>query len=270
MGKFLKENWFRISVLFLLLVVALSTTYYFMIFSPAQQRREILSKQQTNENQSLVPGQTQKSADCEIINYLPDPNCTPGEIDPRVTQENINSTICVSGYTTTVRPSTSVTSKIKIERMQVYGDTDSPSNYELDHFIPLELGGSPASILNLFPEPYANPYGATEKDKVENYLHKQVCNGALTLQTAQEEIRSNWTKVYDSCCASTNSTIQNPLNNSGTNIGTDQQNTAGVIKMSSTGICHSPGTTYYARTTNFTPYNSLDECLAAGGRLPKK
>ncbi len=87
--------------------------------------------------------------------------------------------------------------------MQAYGDTDSPSNYELDHFIPLELGGSPDSVLNLFPEPYANPMGAREKDKVENYLHKQVCDGAITLQTAQQEIQTNWVEVYNSCCKST-------------------------------------------------------------------
>jgi hypothetical protein len=42
------------------------------------------------------------------------------------------------------------------------------------------------------------------------------------------------------------------------------------VKMSNSGICHPPNTTYYAQTKNFTPYKSLDECLKAGGRLPKK
>jgi hypothetical protein len=49
-----------------------------------------------------------------------------------------------------------------------------------------------------------------------------------------------------------------------------QSNSGGVVKKSSTSICHAPGTTYYDRTTNYTPYNSLDACLASGGRLPKK
>ncbi len=45
---------------------------------------------------------------------------------------------------------------------------------------------------------------------------------------------------------------------------------AGVVKKSNSGICHAPGTTYYDQTKNFTPYNSTDECLASGGRLPKR
>lgn len=42
------------------------------------------------------------------------------------------------------------------------------------------------------------------------------------------------------------------------------------VKKSTTGICHAPGTTYYARTKNYTPYDTLDECLKSGGRLPKR
>jgi hypothetical protein len=52
--------------------------------------------------------------------------------------------------------------------------------------------------------------------------------------------------------------------------------TAGVlaqekpVQMSNSGICHAPNTTYYEQTNNFTPYKTLDECLKAGGRMPKK
>lgn len=42
------------------------------------------------------------------------------------------------------------------------------------------------------------------------------------------------------------------------------------VKMSNAGICHAPNTTYYEQTKNFTPYKTLDECLKAGGRMPKK
>jgi len=42
------------------------------------------------------------------------------------------------------------------------------------------------------------------------------------------------------------------------------------VKMSKSGICHTPNSTYYSQTKNFTPYKSLDECLKAGGRMPKK
>lgn len=41
------------------------------------------------------------------------------------------------------------------------------------------------------------------------------------------------------------------------------------VKMSKTGICHAPGTRYYAQTKNYTPYKSMDDCLKAGGRKPK-
>ena len=42
------------------------------------------------------------------------------------------------------------------------------------------------------------------------------------------------------------------------------------VKMSKSGICHQPGSTYYQQTKNFTPFKTLDECLKSGGRLPKK
>ena len=42
------------------------------------------------------------------------------------------------------------------------------------------------------------------------------------------------------------------------------------VKLSKSGICHAPSSTYYEQTKNFTPYKTIDECLKAGGRLPKK
>ncbi len=42
------------------------------------------------------------------------------------------------------------------------------------------------------------------------------------------------------------------------------------VKMSKSKICHTPNSTYYAKTQNFTPYKTLKECLDAGGRLPKR
>ena len=42
------------------------------------------------------------------------------------------------------------------------------------------------------------------------------------------------------------------------------------VKMSSSGICHAQGSTYYNQTKKFTAYKTLDECLKAGGRMPKK
>jgi hypothetical protein len=68
--------------------------------------------------------------------------------------------------------------------------------YEVDHFVSLELGGS-NDISNLFPEAAEPKPGFHEKDRVENYLHDQVCRGALTLAEAQREIATNWLAVYE-------------------------------------------------------------------------
>lgn len=70
------------------------------------------------------------------------------------------------------------------------------ADYEEDHLISLELGGSPTDPKNLWPESYTTIPNARDKDKVENYLHKQVCSGALSLKEAQREISTDWISVY--------------------------------------------------------------------------
>lgn len=123
---------------------------------------------------------------------LPDHACTPGAIDPRVTQANIHQTICVPGYTRKVRPSVAVTGRIKTERMTAYGFRGAPGLYELDHLVSLELGGAPVDVKNLWPEPYAGVQGAHAKDVVENRLHAEVCAGTVPLAKAQAEIAGDW------------------------------------------------------------------------------
>ncbi len=140
---------------------------------------------------------------CFSINNLPDSNCTPGVIDPKVTQYNIWQTICVSGYTKTVRPSVSYANALKIQQIREYGYTDTNlSDYEEDHLIPLELGGSPSDPKNLWPEPGKIP---NPKDKIENSCHDKVCNGQISLAEAQKEIATNW----PTACQGNTQTIQN-------------------------------------------------------------
>jgi hypothetical protein len=99
-------------------------------------------------------------------------------------------TICVSGYTTKVRPSSDYTNKLKIEQIIDYGYVDTNlKDYEEDHLISLELGGSPTDPTNLWPEPGASP---NAKDKIENLCHKKVCSGELSLAEAQKQISINW------------------------------------------------------------------------------
>ena len=130
---------------------------------------------------------------CHSVGGLPDPSCTPGATDPRVNQSDIMTTICVPGYTATVRPSTSYTNPLKNESIRDYGYYDTNmSDYEEDHLIPLEIGGSPTSVSNLWAEPHYGNYTSYDKDGFENYLHAMVCDGSMSLVQAQKEIATNW------------------------------------------------------------------------------
>jgi hypothetical protein len=127
----------------------------------------------------------------------PDLSRTPGFTNPDITQGNIEETICNPNWTTkSIRPPSSYTTRLKKEQMQEWGLSGTTSDYEEDHFISLELGGNPTDPRNLWPEPYNSKPGAREKDVVENYLHKQVCIGAMTLQAAQSAIATDWYQVY--------------------------------------------------------------------------
>jgi hypothetical protein len=119
----------------------------------------------------------------------PDATCTPGALNPAVTQTTIARTICVSGWTETVRPSESVTEPEKAASLAAYGDTGSPDEYEYDHVVSLELGGALNDARNLWPEPGASP---NPKDTVENALHQMVCDGRLPLAQAQHIIATDW------------------------------------------------------------------------------
>ncbi|MGW1878777.1 hypothetical protein [Streptomyces sp. NPDC001975] len=125
---------------------------------------------------------------------LPDSSCTPGAYNSDVTQSNIHSTICVSGWTATVRPPTSYTNPLKAQGIIDYGYSDTNmADYEEDHLVPLELGGSPRSTSNLWPEPYSGAKTATTKDGVETKLKNAVCAGTITLSSARSAIKTNWT-----------------------------------------------------------------------------
>jgi hypothetical protein len=131
---------------------------------------------------------------------LPIAKYTPGAINPAVTQENIHSTICVPGYTKTIRPPSSYTTKLKIKQLSsfpylVFNNLNT-KDFEEDHLISLELGGSPTDPKNLWPEPYASTSGARVKDKLENVLHSLVCDGSILLASAQKAISANWYAAY--------------------------------------------------------------------------
>lgn len=116
-----------------------------------------------------------------------------GALNPAVTKDNISKTICVSGWTATVRPPQAYTDALKLKQMKDRGLAEHPGLYEEDHFIPLCLGGNPTDPNNLWPQPWPQ---AHQKDEVEVWLKNDVCAGKMSLDAAREAIRTDWTAVY--------------------------------------------------------------------------
>jgi hypothetical protein len=130
---------------------------------------------------------------------LPNPTLTPGAIDPNVTQANIDTTICVRGWTRMVRPPEAYTEDLKRRQIREYGYTDHYlSDFEEDHLIPLEIGGAPADIRNLWPEPHvaSGGWGSRRKDYLENLLRRLVCERRVPLAEAQQAIARDWIAAY--------------------------------------------------------------------------
>jgi hypothetical protein len=135
-------------------------------------------------------GKQTKTAGCVAHGGLPDSACTPGAIFANATVQQI----CTSGYSSSVR---NVPTSEKDQAYTEYGITHhSAGQYEVDHLVSLELGGS-NDFANLWPEAASPTPGFHQKDQVENYLHDQVCSGAMTLKEAQNEIATNWLAVYN-------------------------------------------------------------------------
>lgn len=122
----------------------------------------------------------------------PDPVLTPGALNPNVTQATIHATICVSGWSSSVRPSEDYTRALKIKQIAEYGYSDKRlSSYEEDHLVPLSLGGAPSDPDNLWPQPEqawlddGRPAGADLKNELAIRLNDEVCSGAMPLAEAQ-------------------------------------------------------------------------------------
>jgi len=125
---------------------------------------------------------------------LPDPAVKPGVLNPAVTDGTIRATICVHGWTATVRPPASVTDRMKAK------DTPAghvPAGGEEDHLISIEDGGSPTDPKNLWWMVYDDHYGARVKDVLETRLHRLVCSGTISLDDARTALVPNWLEGYE-------------------------------------------------------------------------
>ncbi len=126
-----------------------------------------------------------------MLRYPTVPNRT---LTPGAALEVTASDICVPGYARKVR---NVPIAVKRGVYASYGVMrHEPREYEIDHLISLELGGS-NSVRNLWPQSFrTHPWNARVKDALENELHRRVCAGTLDLATAQRAIASNWVIGY--------------------------------------------------------------------------
>lgn len=127
---------------------------------------------------------------------LPNAKFTPGLTNPKVTQANIKTTICVPGYAKTIRPSGWYTSSVK---KKMVGSAGYPlaegkviSDYDLDHLIPLSVGGDPKSVKNLWPQPRWDVNSSTRKDALEARAKRLVCSGKVRLRVMQRAIAKDW------------------------------------------------------------------------------
>lgn len=205
-----------------------------------------------------------KTSGCMANQALPDAACTAGAVF------NVGTTtICTVGYTTKVRD---VPLSVKKAVFKEYGiDYSLHGNYEVDHLISLELGGS-NDISNLWPESYLISNGSYTKDGFENYLHNQICKGNISLAEAQKEISTNWMK-YDNLRRGIKDVPVAPVVATTTLSGSTASILPNIaspaVKKSTAGLCHAKSTQYYTATKTFTSYSSIQACLASGGRLPK-
>ena len=120
-----------------------------------------------------------------------------GALNPAVTQSTIGQTICVPGYAEDLRPATSDTNSVKQMLMQRAKMNPALTEYyELDHIIPLALGGHPRKLDNLALLLRDGENGAERKDRIGTKLQCLVCSHQVTLAQAQREILEDWQAAY--------------------------------------------------------------------------
>lgn len=114
-------------------------------------------------------------------------------LNPDVRPDTIQSTICVPGYALSMRPSSTYMRGIEHKLLRDRGlPTEAAVKYELDHIVPLALGGHPRSLKNLMLQPWEGDDGAKKKDQLERRLQRLVCAGSLDLREAQAAIYFDW------------------------------------------------------------------------------
>lgn len=121
----------------------------------------------------------------------PDRRCSPGAFYSRLTR----AVICARGFRTNSIRNVPRSEKLTVEREYGLAPVDYGRALEIDHIVPLELGGSNA-LANLFPERANAHPGYHAKDRLENELHRLVCARRVNLVAARAGIARNWQGLY--------------------------------------------------------------------------
>jgi hypothetical protein len=195
---------------------------------------------------------------------LPSSELTPGDVLPVTVKD-----LCVPGFAKKVR---NVPVAVKRQVLALYGiQHPEPGEYEVDHLVSLELGGS-NSIRNLWPESCrTTPWNARVKNRLENRLHQLVCEGKLDLATAQQEIASDWIAAYKKY-------FGRDLPSSAGNVAARHQtlttpavgdSPSQVWVNTRSGIYFRPGTRWYGNTKEGR-YMTEAEAVRQGYRVAKR
>jgi hypothetical protein len=137
-----------------------------------------------------APAQTAKYRHDGTV-LLNDLKVTPGKTDPSLTK----NVICNPKFRTGPYRHTTESEKKAVCREYGAADCPNPEKGEIDHLVPLEDGGADV-VANLWWQPASPVPGYHQKDLVENWVHKQICEGAMDMTKAQTQLEQDWVVLY--------------------------------------------------------------------------
>ena len=118
-------------------------------------------------------------------------------LNPDVTQATLSTTVCVAGWSPSVRISSSQAARIKAKQvLALYGPDMPTTAFEENHKIPISLGGNPVNEANLVPQSYGGRWNARDSDALELSMHAKLCAGTITLAQAQAAFFGDWREAY--------------------------------------------------------------------------
>jgi hypothetical protein len=143
-----------------------------------------------NAGNTILLGSRTITVGCSLGSE-PDRACSPGAYSSSLT----TAVICSGGFHTSTIRNVPQSEKYQVEQEYGLAPSHYGSTLEIDHIVPLELGGS-NDIANLFPERASAQAGYRAKDRLENRLRELVCSGGMSLNAAQRQIAANWQLLY--------------------------------------------------------------------------